>query len=294
MLKRALVLLAVVMVPFALGCEDKPAEPAAPGGESAHTGHEGHAMPATAPAAAGAAAGGAAATEIPAGAGVSFLMPKEGSKVFETFSLAFAAANLTVTPAGEAVDDKSRGHHHVVVDGAPIPAGTVVPMDANNIHYGKGQTEAELKLAPGKHTLTLQFADGAHRSYGDALSSTIHVEVVPEPTAGKVFFVEPTDGAKVKGPVKMKFGVEGYTVRPAGEDAIEQVTGHHHVIVDGQPVPTGTVVPMDETHIHYGKGQTEAELTLSPGKHTLTLQFADGAHLSYGARLSQTITVEVE
>ena len=52
-----------------------------------------------------------------------------------------------------------------------------MPTDDTHIHFGKGQTETELKLAPGKHTLTMQFADGAHRSYGPDLSSTISVTV---------------------------------------------------------------------------------------------------------------------
>jgi hypothetical protein len=253
---------------------------------------------ATQPAAGGAAtqraAGGAAAAEVPKDARVFWIMPKEGSKVPETFPAAFGVAGMTLTKAGEAMTDKSRGHHHVVVDGKPIPAGTPVPKDDKNIHYGDASSTTMLTLAPGKHTLTLQFADGAHLSYGDALSQTINVEVVKTPAPGKVMFVEPKDGAKVKGPVKMTFGAEGYGIRPAGEDAIEQITGHHHVIVDGAPAPAGVMVPKDETHIHYGKGQTEAELSLAPGKHTLTLQLADGAHLSYGEKLSHTITIEVE
>jgi hypothetical protein len=56
----------------------------------------------------------------------------------------------------------------------------------------------------------------------------------------------------------------------------------------------GTVIPVDNTHLHFGKGQTEAVLTLSPGNHLLTLQFADGAHRSYGSPLSRSISVTVE
>lgn len=239
-------------------------------------------------------AGGAAATEVPKDARVFWILPKEGSKVPESFPAAFGVAGMTLTKAGEAMKDKSRGHHHVVVDGKPIPAGTPVPKDDKNIHYGDASSTTMLKLAPGKHTLTLQFADGAHLSYGDKLSQTINVEVVKTDKPGKVMFVEPKDGAKVKSPVKMKFAAEGYKVRPAGEDAIEQISGHHHVIVDGKPLAAGQMVPKDEKNIHYGDGSTEAELKLDKGKHTLTLQLADGAHLAYGEKLSHTITVEVE
>jgi len=107
----------------------------------------------------------------------------------------------------------------------------------------------------------------------------------------KVRFVEPVDGATLSSPVKVVFAVEGATVAPAG--ALVAGTGHHHVIIDGAATPEGTAVPADDTHIHFGKGQTEAEIPLSPGKHTLTLQFADGMHRSYGPSASQTISVVV-
>ena len=113
--------------------------------------------------------------------------------------------------------------------------------------------------------------------------------------AKRVFFVEPKDGAKVKSPVQVKFGVEGVDVVPAGERPGDDKAGHHHVIVDGKSVEKGVMVPMDTKNVHhYGKGQTEATLELSPGKHTLTMQFADAAHLSYGEKMSATITIEVE
>lgn len=112
------------------------------------------------------------------------------------------------------------------------------------------------------------------------------------PEGAKVMFVEPADGATVKSPVMVKMGVEGMTVQPAGE--LKEGTGHHHIIVDSDAVPFGTAVPADEKHIHFGKGQTETELELEPGEHTLQLQFADGAHRSYGEQVSAKITITVE
>lgn len=115
----------------------------------------------------------------------------------------------------------------------------------------------------------------------------------PAPTvAGRVFFVEPADGAKVKSPVHVKFGIEGMTVAPAGTPDLN--TGHHHIIVDGAVIPAGSVVPKDETHQHFGKGQTETDVALTPGEHTLTLQLADGNHFSYGEAWSATIKLTVE
>jgi len=82
------------------------------------------------------------------------------------------------------------------------------------------------------------------------------------------------------------------TIKPAGE--LAEGTGHHHLIIDSPVIPKGTPIPVDEKHIHFGKGQTETEIKLSPGKHVLSLQFADGAHLSYGPEMRATITVTVK
>ena len=107
-----------------------------------------------------------------------------------------------------------------------------------------------------------------------------------------VAFSEPIDGATVPKTFKVKFEVKGMKIEPAG--ALKEGTGHHHLIIDGGPVPHRQVVAKDATHIHYGKGETEAELTLTPGKHTLTMQFADGNHASYGPEMSATIRVTVK
>ena len=120
------------------------------------------------------------------------------------------------------------------------------------------------------------------------------------PTAGaagtivspKVFFIEPKDGATVPQEFTVKFGLSGMKIAPAGK--IVPGTGHHHLIIDGAASKKDEVVGMDATHLHFGKGQTETKLKLAPGKHTLTLQFADGAHRSYGEAMSATITVNVK
>ncbi len=206
-----------------------------------------------------------------------------------------AVQGMAIRPAGEDINDRTSGHHHVLIDQPDgVSEGTVVPATDKSIHYGKGQTIAYVNVPEGEHTLTLQFADGAHRSYGPKLSSTVKVKVKPSTGERKVSFIAPQDGAKVKNPIKIQMGLEGMKIRPAGEDPLDKTTGHHHIIIDGGPIPVGTTVPADEKHIHYGKGQTEAEITLSPGKHTLTLQLADGLHASYGEKLSATISVEVE
>jgi len=107
-----------------------------------------------------------------------------------------------------------------------------------------------------------------------------------------VFFAEPKNGATVPTEFKVVMGVKGMTIAPAGETA--PGTGHHHLLVDTKPVKKGDVIPADENHLHFGKGQTETTLKLPPGRHRLQLQFADGAHRSYGASMRRTISVVVK
>lgn len=117
-----------------------------------------------------------------------------------------------------------------------------------------------------------------------------HIGPVPE--GAKVFFVSPKDGDTVTSPVQIQMGIEGMVIEPAGQ--IKDGSGHHHIIVDADPIPKGTLVPADAQHWHYGKGQTDAQLTLAPGQHTLQLQLANGVHLSYGEQLSSKVTITVE
>ena len=112
-----------------------------------------------------------------------------------------------------------------------------------------------------------------------------------EKPKGRVFFSEPNSGAEIKGPVKVVMGIEGMEIKPAGE--VVEGTGHHHLLINKDFTPPGQVIPTDDAHRHFGKGQTEAELNLPPGDYKLTLQFADGLHRSYGEKLSATINIKV-
>lgn len=107
-----------------------------------------------------------------------------------------------------------------------------------------------------------------------------------------VYFENLTDGQEVSSSVLVEMGVKGMEVEPAGE--VNKNKGHHHIIIDGGFMETGETIPANETHIHYGKGQTEATIELTPGQHTITLQFANGLHQSYGEAWSKTITVNVK
>lgn len=108
----------------------------------------------------------------------------------------------------------------------------------------------------------------------------------------RVFFVEPVDGAHVHSPITIKMGVSGMQVAKAGE--LVDGAGHHHLIINGSAIEKDMVVPADKDHIHFGGGQTETTLELEPGEYSLTLQFADGIHRSYGEEMSKTIHIKVE
>lgn len=116
-------------------------------------------------------------------------------------------------------------------------------------------------------------------------------QVFAKSSTQRVFFIAPEDGATVTSPVKVKFGLEGMTIGKLGD--MTPGTGHHHVIVNGSAMEKGKVIPADPKHIHFGAGQTEAEIQLEPGTYTLTMQFADGVHQSYGPEMSSTIKVTV-
>ncbi len=111
------------------------------------------------------------------------------------------------------------------------------------------------------------------------------------PEGARVFFANLEDGQEVTSPVYIEFGVEGIGVEPAGP--VNEGMGHHHILINEEPTPHGVAVPADDTHIHYGGGQTSDTLDLPAGEHTLVLQFADGIHRSYGEQLSASIKVKV-
>lgn len=104
--------------------------------------------------------------------------------------------------------------------------------------------------------------------------------------------LEPANNATVGTTFTVRFGVKGMEVAPAGD--ILPNSGHHHLLVNLAPIASGESVPFSEKHLHFGKGQTDAEVKLPPGVYQLTAQFANGAHQSYGAAMSQTITVTVK
>ena len=111
----------------------------------------------------------------------------------------------------------------------------------------------------------------------------------------EVYFISPSDGAVVQGPVTVRFGLKGMGVAPAGVKFDN--TGHHHLLVDTDfsELKLDAPLPATDKILHFGKGQTETTLTLSPGKHTLEIVLADYLHNSFDPPLhSKKISITVK
>jgi len=109
----------------------------------------------------------------------------------------------------------------------------------------------------------------------------------------RVYIVEPADGATVTSPLTVKFGVKGMTLMPAGMTHPE--SGHHHLLIDLETLPDlSKAIPADAQHLHFGKAQTETQIELSPGKHTLQLLLGDHLHRPHDKPVySEKITITV-
>lgn len=116
----------------------------------------------------------------------------------------------------------------------------------------------------------------------------------PSPSGAKVYFINLKDGQDVTSPFLVQFGLSGMGIAPAGVE--KPNTGHHHLLIDAalsgdqlkQPIA------MDDTHRHFGAGQTEASITLAPGQHKLQLVLGDWSHIPHAPPvMSDAITVTV-
>lgn len=115
----------------------------------------------------------------------------------------------------------------------------------------------------------------------------------PAPEGAKVYFISPKDGEEITGPVNVKFGLSGMGIAPAGVD--KPKTGHHHLLIDIDKVDMAAPLPADDNHKHFGGGQTEATVTLKPGKHTLQLLLGDHNHVPHNPPvMSDKITITVK
>lgn len=254
------------------------------------------------------AAGGP--SRSPPGATVYFIGLEDGATIGPKTTIHFGLHGMGIAPAGE--DKANSGHHHLLIDTDLPPLNEPIPSDENHLHFGAGQTEVDLELSPGPHTLQLLLGDKDHIPHSPpVMSARIHVTVAdaapapapahaaqPQPETGrhpsspgaKVYIISPADGANVPVTLTVRFGLTNMSIAPAGVD--KPNSGHHHLLIDTPLPPFDEPIPSDDNHLHFGAGQTEGTITLTPGKHTLQLLMGDGNHLPHDPPVfSQPITV---
>jgi hypothetical protein len=156
---------------------------------------------------------------------------------------------------------------------------------------GKGVVVAALTLTAAACGGSTTPESESATSAADATHTGDHAGV------SRVFFVSPTDGATIGREAKLEFGSEqfGIVAVPPGEIAEDQVrpgVGHYHVAVDSDCLPAGQIIPKADPWVHFGTGANTAEVSLTPGKHTLTVQAGDDQHRTLEG-LCETITVNV-
>lgn len=137
-----------------------------------------------------------------------------------------------------------------------------------------------------KYPITIVFASLA-------MISSVFAGNTPAPPGASLYFVSPQHGEVVSSPVKIVFGLSGMGVAPAGVD--REKTGHHHLLID-TPIPDlNRPITADDGHRHFGGGQTETVIELSPGKHRLQLLLGDFAHIPHNPPvMSEPITITVQ
>lgn len=124
-------------------------------------------------------------------------------------------------------------------------------------------------------------------------SPALAQELTAPPPGATAYIIAPADGATVTSPFTVRFGLHGMGVAPAGVD--KPKTGHHHLLIDTPLPPLDENIPSDDQHRHFGGGQTEVELSLPPGKHSLQLLLGDQNHIPFAPSVqSEIVTVTVE
>jgi hypothetical protein len=124
-------------------------------------------------------------------------------------------------------------------------------------------------------------------------TSAFAQERTPSPEGAKIVIISPEHGETLSNPVTVVFGIEGMEVAPAGTEQVN--TGQHHLLIDTDLPPMDEPIPADDNHVHFGKGQTETEIELTPGEHSLQLLLGDLNHIPHDPPvMSETIIIGVE
>lgn len=234
---------------------------------------------------------------------VGFANIRDGMRVYSPFRAEFAIRGMGVVPAGK--QREGTGHHHILIDTKlPVDVAASMPFSDKYLHYGKGQTNATLTLAPGKHTMRLLFADFEHKPYY-VFSREMRIEVIaprsslvatgapridaarfdetckawyenvltePSPVGVPAYFQNVRDGDVVQSPFVLRFGTEGLGVCASGVEV--EKTGHFVLEVLKRDAV--------QRKIDLSDGQTQYEFELEPGTYTYRLQIVDSKGKAFG------------
>ena len=108
----------------------------------------------------------------------------------------------------------------------------------------------------------------------------------------KVYFINLEDGDRVESPFLIQFGLSGMGIAPAGTDRSN--TGHHHLLINVDDIDLSKPIPSSSNHIHFGGGQTESLLDLTPGDYSMQLVLGDMTHTPHNPPIiSQRINITV-
>ncbi len=213
---------------------------------------------------------------------------KNGDHIEMPFLLKFGlSGGWGLAPISKAARSKS-GHHHLLVDrDLPLDIRKPLPFDEQYVHFGKGQMEKVLTLAPGTHTLRMLLANDKHLLhfvYSKAITVTVTKknDIDPASLIQKGLSIG-VSGKEVRQPFRVQFHASGMNVAHLAQQ--EKDTGHFklHVIPKG----AGKAAEMD-----FVDGQTEVWLAPPAGDYTLKLEFVD--NLNPSKALTEAVSVPVK
>ncbi len=137
--------------------------------------------------------------------------------------------------------------------------------------FGEDQALKNTKITIGRRIVLQTAALLAAAVSGGASAAT------SAPGGAYLYIISPLDGQRIRGTVRCRFGLRNMGVTHAGDTTPN--SGHHHLLIDvNESLDRSEPIPADNKHIHFGRGQTETELDLPPGVHTLQLVLGDAEH----------------
>ena len=103
----------------------------------------------------------------------------------------------------------------------------------------------------------------------------------------ELFIANPKNGSILDSQeFKVEFGSKNILISPAGVNPEKKdkclISGHHHLIIINAYDVTekrNDPIPFERNILHFGGGQTEATLSLPPGKYILQLALGDYEHM---------------